>query len=360
MGWDLADLAKEIDVPVTSLTNLESKEYEIEIKKLEKTAKILQRPTAVFFLPAPPGESEITDYRKIPNSKKKLSKDTCKAIRDARYWQSISKNLLKELHSKSLPIRHYSMKNTPSNVAITEREKLGFESENLQIKTPDKLYNKLRTIIESYDIFVHQFNLGPDGIRGFTLPDGPPYAIVVNTKEKPQAGSFTLLHEYAHILLKKVGICSPNSETLNPKNQHDIERWCNKFAGAFLLPEEKFLNLIDDYDKKNIKLDDMIHKLALHFKVSDQAVMIRVIELNPYTALAKHCRDRYNKTSKSPPSGGGNYYIKCKNQRGVKFIKLVLDSKERRLINYRDVADYLDLRLKNLPKLEKVIYGNAS
>src|SRR6202040_756339 len=45
------------------------------------------------------------------------------------------------------------------------------------------------------------------------------------------ARSFTLLHEFGHILLRQSGISSFNS-------RNTVERFCNQFAAAFLLPVE--------------------------------------------------------------------------------------------------------------------------
>ena len=40
-----------------------------------------------------------------------------------------------------------------------------------------------------------------DDARGFSLTDGEPYVIVVNSADADRARLFTLFHEYAHILL---------------------------------------------------------------------------------------------------------------------------------------------------------------
>jgi Zn-dependent peptidase ImmA (M78 family) len=38
-----------------------------------------------------------------------------------------------------------------------------------------------------------------DDLRGFTLMDSKPFAIVLNNSDAIQARIFTLLHEYAHL-----------------------------------------------------------------------------------------------------------------------------------------------------------------
>ena len=46
--------------------------------------------------------------------------------------------------------------------------------------------------------------------RGFALADGYPKVILVNSRDEPRPHLFTLLHEYAHLLLKTDGLCLTN------------------------------------------------------------------------------------------------------------------------------------------------------
>jgi Zn-dependent peptidase ImmA (M78 family)/transcriptional regulator with XRE-family HTH domain len=48
---------------------------------------------------------------------------------------------------------------------------------------------------------------------------------------------------------------------------------------------------------------------------------------------------------------------KCIQENGVPFVSLVLDSYTKEKITYSDVADYLGIRLKHLPKVERLVRG---
>jgi len=72
-------------------------------------------------------------------------------------------------------------------------------------------------------------------IRGFSLvrEERPP-VIVISSQDSPNGRIFTLFHEYSHILLEESGLCIP-SEVID-KGQQDVEKFCNEFAGNFLVP----------------------------------------------------------------------------------------------------------------------------
>lgn len=363
MGWDLADLAGKVGIPAASIADPGSETCRIEAAKLKKIAKILGRPLAVLLLPEPPAESELADFRKLPNDQKRLSQKTYQAIRKARYWQSVSRELLGERHQRLPAPRRYRVdRDDPQKAASLERKKLGIGSGDYNIKNAYDLYNRLRNAIESGNVFVHQFRLPLREARGFTLPDGPPYVIVVNTADGYPARNFTLLHEYAHVLLQKEGICLPNLNAENSMSRQETEKWCNNFAGAFLMPEAEFLDQISGYQNGSGP-SRTIQRLSTDFKVSKKAVMVRIMRLAPHTALARYCRTHYDEYAPQPFRESGGYADKvtlCKSQRGSKFIRLVLDSMEDRLISHGDVATYLGVDLKNLPELEERVYGIAA
>ncbi len=368
-GWDVNELAKKSNISEDIINKLQSKETKIELTKLEKIAKCVKRPLAVFFLPKPPIESELTDYRKIAGTKKeKLSKKTLAAIRESRYLQSVSKELL-EMQSMNMKpkIRNYSLKFDPEEVAKIERIHLGFESEDELLsketrKSTRIFYNKLREKIESFNIFVYQLSMSIEEARGFTLTDGFPRTIVVNSADSYKPKIFTLLHEYAHILLKTDGICMPNSNL--PKNNNDelqrVETWCNVFAGSVLMPRQEFLDQASKWEEKLESPKEIINKLSSQFNASKQAVVVRMLRINPKTSFSDFYQTNFEEIKKEEMTktkkkgkGGPHPIDICLSQKGRKFVSLVFESKEKQMVNYSDVIDYLHLNLKYFDNLQK-------
>lgn len=62
-----------------------------------------------------------------------------------------------------------------------------------------------------------------------------PPTIVVNSAEADQAKSFTIFHEYAHLLLRSAALCLEFQQNVD---RADTERFCNRFAASFLMPED--------------------------------------------------------------------------------------------------------------------------
>ncbi|GAI62600.1 unnamed protein product, partial [marine sediment metagenome] len=98
--------------------------------------------------------------------------------------------------------------------------------------------------------------------RGFSLMDLPLPVISVNRSEWPQARIFSILHEYIHLMLRQGGLCD-FIEYNRALEEQRVEIFCNRVAGAVLIPKNELLNEpeirqhipgeeIDEYDVKRL------------------------------------------------------------------------------------------------------------
>ena len=218
-GCEIEELAEKLNVNGTVIENWKTKSEGIKIAKLEKLSKYLKRPLAVFFLEKPPEQADITDCRTVQNTQTaKLTKDTFVNIRNARYLQSIAKELMQlqglDLYPDIQP--GISIRVSPEEIAKTERKKLGFESNGILLskqakKSARDFYNVLRQSIESLNIFVFQASMPITQVRGLTLSGQLPRVILISSRDSAEAKIFSLLHEYGHVLLRKDGLCTPET-----------------------------------------------------------------------------------------------------------------------------------------------------
>ncbi len=370
-GWEMEELEKKLKLNKESMRKLESKEPVIELKKLEKLSECVKRPLAVFFMDAPPTESELTDYRKIAGLEyEKFSKKTFLAMKESRYLQSIAKELLQFQNLDLTPkVENVTVTDDPELIALTERKRLGFESEEFLLsadakKSPRNFFNLLREKIESLNIFVFQVNMPLIEARGFTLTDGLPRVIIVNSSDSIKPKIFTLLHEYGHIILKKEGICLASSELNHSTSKNEtqnIESWCNTFAASVLMPKSEFLYQVTKWEQRLENPKEIITKLSNQFNASKQSVAVRISILNPDSSLANFYKNSFEiikkedlpKTSKKKGKGGPDQINSCISKKGRKFISLVLNSKEKDFVTYNDVMSYLNLNLKYLDRLQE-------
>jgi len=238
-GWKKEELVKKLGISQELFDKWLSGKAKPTIKQLDVLSKYLKRPLAAFFLSEPPPEPpQPKDYRMLPDKKDKFDRKTLLAIRKARRLQEVSRELSENLDTNLAPkIKNYKLTEEPKKIAEIFRNEFGFNEEiQKKIKNSYNLFNLLRDSIEDRNIFVFQISMPLDDARGFSLIDGFPAIIIVNSRDSIEARVFTLMHEFGHIVLNEPGISMPEN-LLSVKNIDKVEKWCNEFSSSFLFPE---------------------------------------------------------------------------------------------------------------------------
>jgi Zn-dependent peptidase ImmA (M78 family) len=198
--------------------------------------------------------------------------------------------------------------------------------------------------------------------RGFSLTEGDIPVIVLNEKDSIRARIFSLFHEYGHLLLDKGGLCDMKEQNIPSDKAMSIEKFCNHFAGAILVPKDVLQNhrLLESKTLSTVWSDEDLKKLSKDFKISQEVilrrlVMLKLASLNFYQkkrkeweAITKEEEKQIIRRRQKPPK-------KCIQENGVPMVSLVLESFRKDKITYSDVADYLAIQLKHLPKVEQLI-----
>lgn len=366
-GWEISDLAEKLDVNPKTIENWKLKKQAIELQILEKLADCVKRPLAIFFLPEPPSEHPITDFRKISGTYSKLSKETILAIRESRYLQSVARELLiqQKISLKPKIESNITIRDNPEEIAIKERKHLGFDSKE-GLLSPEATgsinnrYNKLREILESLNVFVFQSNMPVEEVRGLTLSGTLPQTIVINSADSYQARIFSLMHEFGHVLLNEEGICMPEygSITNKPTNkQQKIESWCNHFSASILVPRAQFLESFHELDERKAEPKSIINYLSRQFRVSKQVIIVRILRFFPnHPEKQKYLKEfemlRESLSIKKDSAGFVSPVDVCLSRKGKKYVSLVLDSRKKDIINNRNTIDYLNLKLKHLSAIQ--------
>ncbi len=351
------EVARRIKASPKRVKMWESGEAEPPLGALEKLAKYYKRPLAAFMLPEPPVEPEPQDFRVFQDAEQEpLSFKTRLAIRRTRRLLSIASQIMEDLgEAPRALIGEVSLSDDPEEVAAEERirlavtldEQLGWN------KSRYRAFSQWRRALENSRVFVFQMSMSQDA-RGFSLYKGKLPAIVVNTADVINGRIFTLFHEYAHLLLRKAGICNLAEHGHKSRDAQRTEVFCNRFAGAFLIPPKGFADsrLVRRVADSRPLDEHDLGKIASQYKVSKEAVLVRMLTLGLIS------QQRYDgwKAGQHPPrqrrGGGGQSQInRCLSERGSSFISLVLDAKAKDIINYKDATEYLSLSLENYRKL---------
>ena len=236
---------------VDRLTALESGEAEPTRPTLVKMAKQYRRPLLTFYLSAPPRKGDRgTDFRTLSVGTSPATDAILDAlIRETRARQSMVRAVLEdEDEADPLPFVH-SKNMSDGQPAILAALKTLLD---VPVKTfhaqprADTGFELLRTAAEAKGVYVllkgdlgnYHTAMDTEVFRGFTVADEVAPFIVLNDKDARPAWSFSLLHELVHLILGQSGIG-------NARTENNIEAFCDRVAGDFLLPvdELELLNL---------------------------------------------------------------------------------------------------------------------
>ena len=370
IGYSIEDIARKTGISPKILTEWETKTSKIRYSDVIKLAKVVKRATVALLLNKPPIEPAPPEYFRRSGEKGVLSPEVRVAVRKAKHLQHISKSLEENMHAEIKPmIQAVSLNDSPEKIAERERTNIGITLE-MQLKWKDsrKALRNFRNSIEEKNIFVFQMKMPIDKVQGFSLMGDTATVIVLNSSDIFERRIFTLFHEYAHILLGKTGICADIDVAMPIEPHEKIEKWCNRFAGSFLVPKEELSNELSENKIEKITYNT-VESLAKLFSVSKHMIFVRLrlnslIKDSDATELSKIFKNKIpgtkmiEKTIKkeakekrsAPPQNR-----RCISEKGKKFVSLVLENEKRGQITTAEALGYLSLRLTNLPKVEAAL-----
>jgi transcriptional regulator with XRE-family HTH domain len=188
------------------LAELEAGGRPVTRPRLLKAAALYHRPLVTFYLPAPPRKGERgQDYRKTGGAATPRENALLDAlVRNVRSRQEMVRAVLVDEGDRE-PLPFFGSLSMGRGIAVLERairSVLNVElAEQQAAKTPDDLFNKLRTAAERAGVFVlllgdlgsHHSAIDPEVFRGFALADPvAPFVIINDQDAKPRAPSRSL------------------------------------------------------------------------------------------------------------------------------------------------------------------------
>ncbi len=356
-GWAADDVMKRLAISSGTFSGWLKGESSPTLNQLENLASTLKRPLAAFLLSSPPAEKPMPkDYRMISGKEGKFDKKSMLAIRRARRLQKIGKELSDNINASTISVLpKAAIDNDPTRWAEKYRRELDFSEERQKKGDSYKIFNLLREIIEERNILVFQISMPIEDARGFTLADDVPAVIVINSKDSIEARIFTLMHEFGHILLQESGVSMPE-DALSIKNIDKVEKWCNDFSSAFLLPEGFARNIFNLHRSELIETETL-NNISKTYKLSKAMLVYNMMKLKFISQLQyESVFERYKpkkpeKKEKKARGFGASADRKCISEKGQKFVSLVLSNVERGFITHSDALNYLSIKSKNLDKV---------
>ncbi|MDH4129555.1 MAG: ImmA/IrrE family metallo-endopeptidase [Spirochaetota bacterium] len=349
-GKSIESIAQKMKKDIDCIEKWEIGDEKPTLRQAEKLAKYYKRPMAVFYLTKQPEESILpNNFRTLPyDVPHSFSSETLLVIRRAKRLQEIYIELLKETGKSISPIQipRAKLTDSPELFAnnLRRQEKLSVSNQK-DWKDEYQALKEWRKWFEDKGILVFMLSMPMEEGRGFLLTDNLVPAIILNTKDSVHGRIFSLFHEYAHLMLQQEFNRYQN-------NLSDIELFCNSFAASFLVPEESLKSQMSD----NYELDIQVFNLSKSFKVSQEVVLRRMlhVKLIDYQLFNQKLQSL---SAKSSVTGGRiSQPKKCIRDNGKPFVNLVLDAYRDQRITYSDVSDFLNVKLKHIGEIERLLY----
>jgi Zn-dependent peptidase ImmA (M78 family) len=254
--------------------------------QVSKLAQVLQRPRALFFLPRPPSAATLpASFRHPPgDDEREVGASARRKVREARRIQHAVAWALRDEPPVDIPLA--TLDDNPEEAAGRARDWLGITDEEQRSWSND--YDALRAwreALEGRGVLVFVLEIGRDDVRGFSAWDDRAPLIVANLSGvNPAARSFTFAHELGHLVTRKDSACIEPVD--GPMPGADVERWCERFGAALLMPRAAALTLGRERGIAQGEADlDDVRAVMRRFRVSARAAALRLIDLGYATPL---------------------------------------------------------------------------
>lgn len=333
--------------------------------QVEQMAEKFKTPIAVFFFPKPPAVPPIeqsfrtlapADFAAIPRTVRLF----------LRRGQAMQINLAELNDGKNQAPRLITrdLKFTPN----TSIEKIATEvrayldvsiEEQASWKSVDDALEAWREVFATRGgVYVFKDAFRAPNYFGFCLYDDEFPIIYVNNSAAKSRQIFTLFHELGHLLFHTSGIDILNDPHLDHLSgaEHKIEIICNKLAARVLVPDDVFDNMLE-----GLKIGrEAATQLANHFNVSREVIYRKfldrgLIDAGEYDAAATE----WEAQMKPKQSDSGNFYNSHRAYLGQRYVDLAFARYYQQRFDRGQLAEYLNLKPKNLPTFAERFAGGG-
>ena len=374
-GYSIEDIATRFKKSPEAILAWEQGEMHPFMGQLRQLANLYKRPISDFYLPEVPYEHPIPhDFRRSPGTVAGIYSPALRQqLRFARERQELTKYLREDM-GDPLPFFDYckTLQESPEIVGAHIRKLLDVRiEEQRRWKDSRSGLKAWRKLIEARDVLVFQFEkVKVEEAWGFSIVESVYPVIGINKALAPNGRTFTMLHEFVHLLLGEGGICDMDDYTPRNRRELDIEAFCNHATAAALMPEEHFRHnpIVRSRNGQSAPdwQDDEIAEIAAYFTVSREAVVRRLLAFGLttpkfyrnkraiYLAQYKTQKKLEREQNKNRDFKGQNRAQRAMSDFGGGYVRLVLSSFGEGRITLADAAQYLEVRASAIRKIQEL------
>ncbi len=364
-------IAKKVGVKVDRILAWETGQERPSVAQLRNFAVATKRPLAVFYLAeAPRSFDALHDFRAgtSPAGAPATSPDLTFEIRKAYDRREWALELMSDIQLTPANLTVSVTLDEDLEVAAGKiRGALGVRTDTqAQWRIDNEAFREWRALLERIGILTFQATgLELEEARGFSISLNPLPVVVVNIKDAYRGRIFTMLHEVTHLALNEGGICDLNDNQRRNASAR-IEAYCNRVAGAILFPKNDLLatNELRSHRSGDMSWSDAeIQSLSRRFGGSREALLVRLLSLGRtneafYYKKRDVYRLEYAKWREQRKEGFAPPHVVSLSSAGPLFTTLVIENFNREHITASDVSDYLQVRVKHLPEIQRDYSGS--
>lgn len=196
-------------------------------------------------------------------------------------------------------------------------------------------------------------------MRAFSLYFDVLPVIMVNGADSARGRLFSLLHEYAHLLLRTNGLYDTTTDFTAAFPERRLEARCNAIAAAILMPARDVLQRPDVRERTNrqeLWTYEALRTAAIPFGVSAEAFLRRLVTLGRVTPAFYQQRrseflQAYDEEEAKTRNTGGDWYRNTARDLGKGYVRRIADAYRRRVIDSSTAADYLNVKVGQIDRL---------
>jgi Zn-dependent peptidase ImmA (M78 family)/DNA-binding transcriptional regulator YiaG len=372
-GYSIEDVAAKLKKEPEAIAAWESGERHPFMGQLRRLSEIYKRSISDFYLPVPPQEPPIPhDFRRAPGQVAfNYSPALRRQLRFARERRELALSLYAEADQYlPIPKDRISLDMDPEAIGGHIRKLLDIDfDEQMRWGDGRAAYNAWRRRIEIFGALVLQFvDVSPDEAWGFSIVEETLPVIGINRKLSPNGRTFTMLHEFTHVLLGEGSICDIDDFSPRDEAEWRVERFCNRVAAAALMPKVLFLrqNIVLKHERGLPYWDDSeITQLARVFGVSREATVRRLETFKlttmefylskcqqyqqEFAAMQRRERERSSGFRRNMPQ-------EALSNLGRSYVSLVLQNYHEDRITLMDASQYLGVRAEKVRAVEELVF----
>jgi Zn-dependent peptidase ImmA (M78 family) len=373
-GFSVAEAAARLNVSEEQLLAWEdvASDDAPSIPQLRKIAGLFKRPLAAFFLAeVPSGFAVMRDLRRLPGTGiRHFSPALQMEVRVSNERRELALELASDLEEEPSQFElSAKITDDPETVGAKIRTALGV-SDDLQAKWKDAdgraAFTAWRTRIEEAGVLVFQTTtFASEEASGFAISSGTLPVIAVNRKDPLTRRTFSLLHEFAHLMVRVSGVSELETDVTRPPEDQRIEVFCNHVAAAALIPKASLLaqpTVVEHGARSVAWKDGELTDLARLYSASREALLRRLLTFGrttpefyslkraQYNAEYALIKKRQKETAKDMKRNMPQETI---STIGRPLVRMLLGNYYQDRLSLSALSGFLNLKVKHIPKLEQ-------